>query len=400
MRVFSKINEGKKSILDIQDGTINYISSDDLKKYLDIAGKFLSSDAKDIVSWLIANNETYLRDLDPDGEADNALAAFYDKGIPTEESLRELYKCVGKVVKAGHTLEIPVFQTKEQFNSIIDKKISPDEVLLDLNSESGRTKVVERYMPLIHKVIRQWIGKSNLGPDDLLSVAYEGITYAMNTFGKRKVRGEDGKWVESDEKDEKVVKYSFKQYAAYCIDNFIREEIKHKSHIVRVPASQQSKERQEKGFNTKTYSVSGEKTIGHDSDGNGKTLFDYIDTGENGYKKIDSEDLEKLWRYVYAKLNSSFKKRDLDIFYSLFGLNGYKQIKGKDLAKKYGVGESAITPVKRKIIDFIKKDKTLWAAFNEILTIVGEAKQEKYEEEDSYLEAHPTNGINMKTTEE
>jgi len=390
MKKFSQINEARKrkrEELNIQKDTINYINSDDLNSYLDIAGKFLSADTKAIIQWLIVNNKTYLHDLDPDMEADNALAAFYNNGIPEEEDLKELYSCIGKIKQADRLIEIPVFQTKEQFNDIINQKVSPDEILLDLVSEKGRKKVVEQYTPLIHKIINQWIGKSNLGPDDLLSVAYEGITYAMNTFGKRKVRDENGKWVEA-EKDEKVVKYSFKQYAAYCIDNAIREEIKHKSHIVRVPASQQTKERKEKGFNTKTYSVSGEKKVGHDSDGNGKTLFDYIDTGENGYKGIDSEDLEKLWNYVYTKLNDNFKERDLEIFYSLFGLNGYKQIKGKELAKKYNIVPSAITPIKLKIIKFIRSDKKLFDAFNEILSIVGEAKQDKYNEEDQYLEEH------------
>jgi DNA-directed RNA polymerase specialized sigma subunit len=344
-------------------------------------------ETKEIIDWLIVNNETYLHDLDPKGDADNALAAFYNRGVPKEDDLKELYKCIGKVKLADRLLEIPVFQTKEQFQDIVSKKISPDEVLLDLKTEKGRNKIVQQYTPLIHKIIRQWIGKSNLGVDDLLSVAYEGITYAMNRFGKRKVRDENGKWVEA-EKDEKVTKYSFKQYAAYCIDNAIREEIKHKSHIVRVPASQQTKERKEKGFNTKTYAVSGNKKVGHDSDGNGKSLFDYIDTGENGYKGVDSEDLEKLWKYVYTKLGENFKERDLDIFYSLFGLNGYKQIKGKELAKKYGIVPSAITPIKVKIIRFIRSDKKLYDAFNEILSIVGEAKQDKYNEEDQYLEEH------------
>ena len=388
MRKFSQINEARKAEgLNIQNDTINYINVDDLKSYLTIAGKFLSDEAKEIVNWLIVNNKTYLHDLDPDMEAENALAAFYDRGIPKKEDLKELYKYVGILSKKDRLLEIPVFLTKDQFEDIINKKVSPDEILLDLNSDKGREKVVKQYTPLIHKVINQWIGKSNLGPDDLLSVAYEGITYAMNTFGKRKVRDKNGKWVEA-EKDEKVTKYSFKQYAAYCIDNAIREEIKHKSHIVRVPASQQTKERKEKGFNTKTYAVSGEKKVGHDSDGNGKTLFDYIDTGENGYKGVDSEDLEKLWKYVYTKLGENFKERDLDIFYSLFGLNGYKQIKGKELAKKYGIVPSAITPIKVKIVRFIRSDKKLYDAFNEILSIVGEAKQDKYNEEDQFLEEH------------
>jgi len=388
MRKFSEINEARKAEgLNIQEDTINYINVNDLKSYLEIANKFLSNEAKDIINWLIVNNKTYLHDLDPDMEAENALAAFYDKGIPKKEDLKELYKCIGTLAKKGRLLEIPVFLTKTQFEDIINKKVSPDEILLDLVTDKGREKVVKQYTPLIHRIINQWIGKSNLGVDDLLSVAYEGITYAMNRFGKRKVRGEDGKWIEA-EKDEKVTKYSFKQYAAYCIDNAIREEIKHKSHIVRVPASQQTKERKEKGFNTKTYAVSGEKKVGHDSDGNGKSLFDYIDTGENGYKGIDSEDLEKLWKYVYTKLGENFKERDLDIFYSLFGLNGYKQIKGKELAKKYGIVPSAITPIKVKIIRFIRSDKKLYDAFNEILSIVGEAKQDKYNEEDQYLEEH------------
>jgi len=399
MKNFSEFNEAKKAEeLNIQDDTINYANVEDLKSYLTIANKYLSPETKEIIDWLIVNNETYLHDLDPKGTAENALAAFYNRGVPSEEDLKELYKCIGKVKLADRLLEIPVFQTKEQFQDIINKKISPDEVLLDLKTEKGRSKIVQQYTPLIHKVIRQWIGKSNLGVDDLLSVAYEGITYAMNKFGKRKVRDENGKWVEA-EKDDKTAKYSFTQFAAYCIDNSIREEIKHASHLVRVPASQQSKERQEKGHNTKKYAVSGDVGIGKNDNGNTRTLFDILDTGENGYKGINSEDLDKLWKFVYQKLADNFKERDLNIFYSAFGLNGHKKIKGKELAKKYGIGESAITPIKKKIIKFIKDDKAMWTAFNEILDIVGEAKQDKYNEDDQYFEEHSTRGIKINMNE-
>jgi hypothetical protein len=40
----------------------------------------------------------------------------------------------------------------------------------------------------------------------------------------KEVLGLEGKYIYT-EPDEKTVKYSFKQYAAYCIDNAIREEI-------------------------------------------------------------------------------------------------------------------------------------------------------------------------------
>lgn len=389
MKKFSQINEARRKAneLDIQQDTINYISVEDLDKYLKVAGKFLSDETKEIINWLKVNNKTYLHDLDPNMDSDNALAAFYSRGIPKDEHLKELYSCIGKVKQADRLLEIPVFLTKEQFENIINKKISPDEILLDLTSEKGRNEIVRQYEPLIHKIIRQWIGKSNLGVDDLLSVALEGMTYAINTFGKRKVRGENGKWVEA-EKDEKVASYSFTQYAAYCIDNWIKEEIKHHSHTVRIPASQQKKQRTEQGFNSKNNSISGDTVIKGGSDDNKRSLFDILDTGENGNKNIDSEDLDNLWKKIYKKLEDNFKERDLEIFYSAFGLNGYELIKGKALAKKYDIVESAITAIKKKVIAFIRKDKDLYTAFSEILDIVGEARSQKYKEEDQFLEAH------------
>ena len=51
------------------------------------------------------------------------------------------------------------------------------------------------------------------------------------------------------------------------------------------------------------------------------------------------------------------------------------------------------------MIAFIRKDKDLYAAFSEILDIVGEARSEKYKEEDQFLEAHSVKfGKNTTTT--
>lgn len=387
MKKFSSTKQ--KEQLNIQDNTINYISVEDLQKYLEVANKFISDDAKDVVNWLILHNETYLNDLDPSASADNALEFFYNQGLPKDGDLKSLYQAITRINRNNRLLEIPVFQTKEQFNDIIKKKISPDEILMDLTSEESRNKIAKQYIPLIHKIIRQWFNKSTLGYDDLISIAYMGLTYAMNTFGKRKARDENGHWVEIEkEENDKTASYTFTQYAAYCINNSIKEEIKHNSHLVRVPASQQKKERNEKGYNTRSFTVSGSKKVGNDKDGNSKSLFDFIDNGDNGHQAINNSDLDKLWKYVYTKLDETFKKRDLEIFYSLFGLNGYEKVKGKELAKKYNIGETTITAVKNKFISYIKKDKNLWLAFNEILSIVGESKTNKYNVEDQYLEEH------------
>ena len=147
-----KITEGKQKVnFEIQDNTINYISSAELKKYLDVAGKFLSEETKEIVNWLIVNNKTYISDLSND-EDENALAGFYKAGVPKDEHLKELYKLIGLLVKSGRTLEIPVFQTKEQFESIINKTAAPDEIILDLKTEKGRAIVAQKYNALSHKI--------------------------------------------------------------------------------------------------------------------------------------------------------------------------------------------------------------------------------------------------------
>ena len=76
-----KITEAASKVkFEIQDDTINYISAAELKKYLDVAGKFLSEETKEIVNWLIVNNDSYISDLSND-EDENALAGFYKAGV-------------------------------------------------------------------------------------------------------------------------------------------------------------------------------------------------------------------------------------------------------------------------------------------------------------------------------
>lgn len=386
MKKFTETKKGKTG-LDIQPDTINYISADDLKTYLSIAGKFISDDAKEVINWLIVNNETYLHDLDPSMSADNALAAFYDKGIPTKDNLKELYKAVGKVSKAERLLEIPVFQTKEQFNDIITKKISPDEILLDLKSEKGRAAAYNKYLPLLYKIVNQFHGKSNLPYEELFSIATLGFVNAMNSFGHSKRRDENGKWVEVP-KEERHTNYTFGQYVGNQIRNQILGGIED-SHLVRVPKSVQKKDRDENGYNAKNNTISGNQTVGHDNEGNGKTVFDYIENSEDAGKNIDNEDLQKLWQGAYAKLEEKFGKEDMEIFYRCFRVNGYEEEKKKqkDIAAEYGLKPTTLNVRLHKVIDFIKKDKTLLDMFTAILELAHECKQQQYKEEDQLQEA-------------
>ena len=400
MKKFTE-NKTTKPVLDIQPNSINYISADELEEYSKIASKFIMPETKEIINWLIVNNETYLYDLDPKMSAENALAAFYNAGIPKDEKYKELYKLVGKVVRAERLLEIPVFQTSEQFKAIVNKKVSPDEILLDLKTEKGRTAVFKKYEPLIWKIVNQHMERSTLPKEELYAVACLGFVNAMNSFGHSKKRDENGKWVEVD-KEEQHTNYTFGQYVANQMRNQILGAMED-SHLVRIPKSQQKKERDEKGYNTRNTSVSGDQTVGHDNEGNGKTLFDYIDNAEAGGKNLDAEDLQKLWQNAYAKLEEKFGKEDMEIFYRCFRLNGYEneKKKQKDIALEYGLKPTTLNVRIHKVIEFIKKDKILLDMFTNILELMHECKQEQYREEDQFEESHklPSN-INLDNNNE
>lgn len=363
--------------LELQDNTMNYASSDAIQKYMKIAGKFISPEAKEICNWLIAHNGTYMKEI-------GTLQSFYAKGKPKDASLAQLYKNIGKLAKANRLLEVPVFQTEDQFESIITGKENPDEVLLDLNSEKGRNAVVKKYTPLVWKIARSFNGKTGLSLDELFSAGLEGLTTAMNGFGKSaKFTQKNGKMKDKSdaemdalldkEKEEARKKYTFLSYAAYMIRILILEAIKNESHLVRIPTSVQNKERKETGRNTKSNSVSGDDTIGHDSDGKSKTMFDMIGGDDDADMSLDKQDMDKLWRNIKRLLEKNFSEKTIDIFYSMNGLFGNKKMKGKEIMAKYHLkNPSEISNSNWKVLNFIRHDKVLRDAFAELYSLYKE----------------------------
>ena len=301
-----KITEAvSKTNLEIPKDSINYISADDLKKYLEVTDKFISEETKELINWLIINNDTYISDLSND-EDENALAGFYKAGVPKESNLKHLYKLLGTIIKKGCVMEIPVFQKKSDFEKIINKEIAPDTVILDLNSEKGRAFVVKKYEPLVHKIARQWLGKINLSYEDLVGCCYEGLTYAMNNYGKKNKK--------SRAEDIKVKEYTFGQFASYCMLNQIKGNGVNDSHLIRIPTSVQKRERDEKGHNTKSLSVSGDKTVKRNDEGS-KTVFDFIGSSSNSESGTDAEDKKKLMDEILRSCRKNLIRRFL-----MFGL--------------------------------------------------------------------------------
>lgn len=376
MKTLKKLFEEKTKKLEVQTNSLNYLSVEDLKKYLEIANNFISNDTKEIINYLIVNNKTYIGDLSTD-EDENALAGFYNAGMPSKQNLKELYNTLDNVIKDDRILEIPVFQTKEQFDSIINKEVSPDYVILNLDSEKSRNELVKKYQPLLHKICRQYFGKSKFEYDELMSIAYEGFIYAMQSFGKKKNV--------NDETDEHIVQYTFLQYAAQMVRFAILDAINHQSRVVRIPKSEINKIRKEQGQIAKDNTISGDLTIGiNNSDDGKKTVFDFIDSQEYSDQTTNREDLKLLWDDIYKEISKEFGEKILNIWCSFYGLNDFEKLKNKELAKKYNISNSSITYYCNKVNTFLQKNKKV----HKMLINVYDLMKECLNEEDRMTKGH------------
>lgn len=361
--------------LSLQDNTMNYASAAALKKYLTVTNKFISIEAKNVVNWLIANNSSYMKEF-------GSLQKFYAKGKPKDPSLQELYKWIGTLSKKKRLIEIPVFQTEDQFDAIVSGKEAPDEVLLDLTTNKGRNEVAKKYTPLVWKIARSFNGKSRLSLDELFAVGMEGLTRAMNCYGKSesetrangKFKNKDAEEIAAEldaDKEQARKKYTFLSFAAFNIRIFILEAIKHESHIVRIPVSVQKAEKAATGRNTKSNSVSGEEVKGGGDEG--KTIFDKIDSKEDADSSLDRQDIEKLWKGIIKMLEKKFNEKQLDIFYSMNGLFGHEKLKAKQIMAKYGLkNPSEISNSNFKVLQYIKNTPELKKAFAELYSLYKE----------------------------
>ena len=69
MKTLKQLSEAHNQGIDVQEDAVNYLEVGDLKKYLSVADKFISDDAKYVINWLIDNNATYMSKF----VGDNAL---------------------------------------------------------------------------------------------------------------------------------------------------------------------------------------------------------------------------------------------------------------------------------------------------------------------------------------
>jgi DNA-directed RNA polymerase specialized sigma subunit len=317
---FAAINEATKRVSN------EILTVDDINAYIQAVNKRIPKQVADIIYLTAKYMLCSQKSID---DIRNANKGQLDKiafnyNIPVME-IENLWKSL-KELKANLRL-LPQYQTASERSAFMKGKLLMTDITIDLDSSAGRNACAKQYMPMVHKIVGEYVGQSRLGKPELMSAALQGFTDAMNDWRK-------------EGKEDSAV--PFKTYAAYRIKQQILADI-----------------------NTYQFSV---KTNWYGVKKMGSTMLSAISldgmTNDDGEFKQDhlaalgtedpnynlSKNEEEQWADLYKIIEDTFKQRDIDVFYRYFGLKGHNKEKGKDIAKSLGISPSLIKGIIQDIV--------------------------------------------------
>lgn len=256
----------------------------------------------------------------------SSLKKLAEKYNITVEEMEDMWKML-KELKNNIKL-LPQYMSPQEREMLELGKLSMSDLTIDLTSPQGRNAAAKVYMPMVYKIVSQYVGKSELSKAELISAAMLGLTNAMND------------WDQS-------TNVPFKTYAGTRIRQQILNDINAHGHSL-------------SGFNDYAFkqgysadAVSLDNLLAGDDEMKQDHLAS-LGFQDDEYSEIDEKKLKPL----FDLLEKNFSTRDIDIFYRYFTLKGNKKEKSKDIAKSYGMSEGNIrNGVINKIIKFIRTDK-------------------------------------------
>ena len=208
-------------------------------------------------------------------------------------------------------------------------------------TEQEKNQLVAQYEPLINKLVAQFYKAVVYDWDSIKSMAYEGFSLALNKY------------------DEQRSSMTFMQFAAFEIRNNIMTCLTNESRTVKLPFNEQKKRKD----NSETLFTTVSMDLTRDN-GNDEVAPREIKLGMYENAKFDDGDV---FEYFYTRLEQTFPKRECEMFYKTFGLKGYEETPNLKIAEEYGVSEGLISQKKKKIIEWIRKDKDLCEMLSNLL---------------------------------
>lgn len=315
---------------------------DEIDRYVNAMSNKLPKQVKLVMSILnkykIFNNKEDILSV-----RDGSLKKYERLGILPDDlkDLQKMLKMLGNNIKM-----LPQFLTDHQRQALEHNKLSLRDVTYDLVSKKGREETAKQHMPLINKIVNQFVGQSALSRSDLLSAGMEGFVDAMNDY----------KTEEEMEADGKKSTQTFAQYAAYRV----------RFHIINTINNQGSTVYQSNWYKNRDGRLSSRSIDRSDDDNN---MIDRIlQLSEEPDYDLSSNE-EKKWKVVFNKLEQKFSQKACNIFYRSFGVNGFEKEKGTQIAKSLNTSSANITIFLKRMIDFLKKDQESLSVLREILNL-------------------------------
>lgn len=340
------MNNFTEILLEAKSDINNSLTKDELKYYIDKTSKILPVVVKDVLyiiyKYNILDGDVLKNIIDSNK---SGLKNIANKLSIPEESIEDLWKIL-KDLKSNIKL-LPHFMTSQERDSLIMSKVKIDDIVIDLSTASGRNDVIKKYMPIAHKIVNQYVGKSKLSRNELMSAAMMAFVNAMNDWDRSKGQ-------------------LFKTYLSYRIQQQILNDIDKFGHTLSST----------NWYATKKYGnlLNAISIDGMSRDEDGELKQDRLASlGIEDEEPIDRDE-EKQWKQIFSILERKFKQRDIDIFYRYFGLAGYKREKSKDIAKSYGMSEGNIrNSVINKILAFLRTDKNALELLSNLQSLYNES---------------------------
>lgn len=337
MRIFSDIINNKTIALNESQET-QVLSIDEFENYLEVLGSKmkLSKSFNDIVTYCKQYN-----DLLDQGTFKCAIEGKNaSKTVPSEviNDISKLYKKIGDEKGV-----LPQLLSERQRQFVIDNRIDPNDLKLDLETPQGRNAVAKKYMRLIEKLVSQYNGKCALSKEELRSAGMIGLTNAMNEY----------KNPEELEKLGKEGNMSFTKYAAYRIKQQILSDITNYSRNVKISNYYQDQLKSAGEDTSREFSL--DNLFGNSEDGEPMDIDRFLGIGEED-DYISQKEKERAFNMLYNRIESKFSQRDCIVFYKVWGINGYKQERAKELSKELGITPAGVSKLCTRILKFISSD--------------------------------------------
>lgn len=325
------MNNFTQHLFEVKNNIEDSITLSELNEYIEKAGKMLPVMVKDalylVKKYNLLDGKVIKNICDSNKSSLSGLSKKLNISLDDLIDFWQILKDLKNNIKL-----FPHFLTSQERNAFIKGRARVSDLTIDLDTPQGKNEVIELYMPIVNKIVNQYIGKSKLNRSDLISAAHIAIANAINDWDRSSGQ-------------------LFKTYLSYRVQQQILNDIDEHGHSLSGTNWYATKK-----YGSEVLDAVSIDGLSRNEDGEIKQDR-LVALGVDNEKDL-SVDEEKAWKQVFELLERKFKQRDLDIFYRYFGLNGYKREKSKDIAKDYGMSEGNIrNSIINKIIAFLKKDR-------------------------------------------